>query len=163
MMRVGCADVIFIAACLLLRIKIHLHPPARNTFSYIGRISKENNIKEIDIQPSPRKFVANVSPEICDRILEYAPDDQDIQQALLDLLENRRVANRRPVKTMRAMDGILRDLDKLSGGNRAMKLLLLDKAIKCSYLTVYPLKSDEVPQSAPEGVAVVKSEGVRFV
>ncbi|WP_312637169.1 hypothetical protein [Oscillibacter sp.] len=92
---------------------------------------------------------APIPPEICDRILEYAPDDQDIQQAILDLLENRRVANKRPVKTMRAMDGILLDLDKLSSGNRGMKLLLLNKAVKCNWLTVYALKPDELPVAAP--------------
>ncbi|WP_294855651.1 hypothetical protein [uncultured Oscillibacter sp.] len=107
--------------------------------------------------PPPRRFVTNVSPEICYRILEYAPDDQDLQQAILDLLENRRVANKRPVKTLRAMDGILLDLDKLSSGNRGMKLLLLNKAVKCNWLTVYALKPDELPVAA---LAVDSSEEV---
>lgn len=126
-------------------------PPAKNTFPYIGRIRKENNKKEKDSLPSKPKFVQDIPPEICERILEYAPEDQDLQQAILDLLENRRVANKKPVKTMRAMDGILRDLDKHSGGSRDLKLSLLDKAVKCNWLTVYALKPDEMPLATPAG------------
>lgn len=113
------------------------------------QVSKETSNKP-PIVPKP-KFVRDISPEICDRILEYAPEDQDLQQAILDLLENRRVANKRPVKTMRAMNGILRDLDNFSGGSRDLKLRLLDKAVKCNWLTVYALKPDELPVAAPEG------------
>lgn len=107
--------------------------------------------KEKEPLPLKPKFVQNISPEICERILEYAPEDQDLQQAILDLLENRRVANKKPVKTVRAMNGILRDLDKLSGGSRDLKLSLLDKAVKCNWLTVYALKPDEMPLAAPAG------------
>lgn len=137
----------------------NLHPKGEeNCTPYNIRNKKENT----PIAPRP-KFVRDVSPEICDRILDYAPDDRDLQQAILDLLENRRVANKKPVKTMRAMNGILRDLDNLSGGKQDLKLRLLEQAIKCNWLTVYPLKSDELPNSSPENTTVVKSEGVRFV
>ena len=107
--------------------------------------------KEKDSLPPKPKFVQNISPEICERILEYAPDDRDLQQAILDLLENRRVANKKPVKTMRAINGILRDLDNFSGGSQDLKLRLLDKAVKCNWLTVYALKPDELPAAAPAG------------
>lgn len=110
-------------------------------------LSKET--KEKAPIPPAREFVKDLPPDICRRILEYAPNDTGLQQAILDLLENRSVANKKPVKTMRAMDGILRDLDKHSGGQRDLKLRLLDKAIKCNWLTVYKLKPDEMPLTTP--------------
>lgn len=45
------------------------------------------------------------------------------------------------------MNGILNKLDKLSGGDRGMKLALLDKATVSNWLTVFPLKPDELPAS----------------
>lgn len=134
------------------------NPPTENP----TQSNKDLNQERLDIPPiSPkRKSVRDISPEICERILKYAPEDQDLQQAILDLLENRRVANKRPVKTMRAMDGILRDLDNLSGGSGSVKLLLLDKAIKCNYLTVYPLKPDEMPRTGPAGGESEDRDGI---
>lgn len=53
------------------------------------------------------------------------------------------------------MNGILNKLDKLSGGDRALKLALLDKATVSNWLTVFPLKPDELPVSD----AVYNEEG----
>ena len=69
-------------------------------------------------------------------------------EAILGLLENRAAANKSPVKTTRAMNGILNKLDKLSGGDRTMKLVLLEKATVANWLTVFPLKPDELPARA---------------
>ena len=46
------------------------------------------------------------------------------------------------------MNGILNKLDKLSGGDRGMKLALLEKATVSNWLTVFPLKLDELPTSS---------------
>ena len=70
-------------------------------------------------------------------------------EAILGLLENRAVAKKSPVKTTRAMNGILNKLDKLSGGDRTMKLALLEKATVANWLTVFPLKPDELPAAVP--------------
>ena len=61
---------------------------------------------------------------------------------------NRREAlgPKKAVKTLRTMNGILNDLDAHSNGDRKVKLLLLAKAVKNNWLTVYPLKPDEMPQ-----------------
>lgn len=77
----------------------------------------------------------------------YAGVDPDLLEAVLGLLENR-AAVKKPVKTVRAMKGILNKLDKLSGGSREIKLALLDKATVSNWLTVYPLKPDEQSASA---------------
>lgn len=83
-------------------------------------------------------------------VTEYAGEDSELAEAILGLLENRAVMKPKPkpVQTVRAMKGILRQLDKLSGGNRERKLALLEKATLSNWLTVYPLKADETPAEA---------------
>ena len=88
-----------------------------------------------------------VPREVSERVTEYAAGDQVLCVALMGLLENR-AAIKKPVRTLRALDGILRDLDKHSGGSRATALQMLDKATKSNWLTVYPLKADELPPAA---------------
>lgn len=88
-----------------------------------------------------------VPREVLDRVKEYAGEDQELLNGIMGLLENR-TAIKKPVRTLRALDGILRDLDKHSGGSRATALQMLDKATKSNWLTVYPLKADELPPAA---------------
>lgn len=90
-----------------------------------------------------------VPREVFDLCVGYAGEDGELLDAILGLLENRAAANKAPVKTTRAMNGILNKLDKLSGGDRGMKLALLDKATVSNWLTVFPLKPDELPASGP--------------
>lgn len=90
-----------------------------------------------------------VPREILNICTGYAGEDTQLLDAILGLLENRAAANKSPVKTTRAMNGILNKLDKLSGGDRALKMALLDKATVSNWLTVFPLKPDELPR-APE-------------
>lgn len=81
------------------------------------------------------------------RITEYAGEDDELKSAILGLVLNRKEAlgNKKAVKTLRTMNGILNDLDVHSSGNRQQKLLMLAKAVKNNWLTVYPLKPDELP------------------
>ena len=90
---------------------------------------------------------------------KYAGEDQELLDAILGLLENRAVMKPKPkpVQTVRAMKGILRQLDELSGGDRGIKLALLEKATLSNWLTVYPLKPDETPETAED------EEGVRYI
>jgi len=103
-----------------------------------------------DDHTTKSKINNNIPPivphEIFSLCAAYAGEDGELLEAILGLLENR-AAIRKPVKTARAMNGILRQLDKHSGGNRAVKLLLLEKATLSNWLTVYPLKADELPAS----------------
>ena len=99
-----------------------------------------------------------VPREVFDLCVGYAGKDGELLDAILGLLENRAAANKSPVKTTRAMNGILNKLDKLSGGDRGMKLALLDKATVSNWLTVFPLKPDELPASGVEG-----EEGVTYI
>ena len=97
-----------------------------------------------------------VPTEVLAVLEEYAAGDRILADALMGLLENR-AAIKKPVKTERAMKGILRDLEKHSKGCRTTKLILLEKAITSNWLTVYPLKQDETPRET--GGAVQQKAG----
>lgn len=99
-----------------------------------------------------------VPREVLARCSAYAGEDGELLEAVLGLLENRAAAKKSPVKTVRAMNGILNKLDKLSGGDRRMKLALLDKATVSNWLTVFPLKPDELPDAGTGG-----EEGVTYI
>ena len=103
-----------------------------------------------------------ISPEILERISGYAGDDAELKDAILGLVENRKaMKGDKAVKTARAMNGILRELDKLSHGSRELKLRLLEKATTSNWLTVYPLKGDELPETVRS--QVVEEKGVRYI
>lgn len=108
-----------------------------------------------NIQNKNKQRPPIVPQEIFKRCAAYAGEDKEILDAILGFLENRALAKKSPVKTTRAMNGILNKLDKLSGGDRALKLALLDKATVSNWLTVFPLKPDELPVSD----AVYNEEG----
>ena len=90
--------------------------------------------------------------EVMDRITAYAGEDKELEDAILGLVLNRREAlgPKKAVKTLRTMNGILNDLDEHSNGDRQVKLLILAKAVKNNWLTVYPLKPDEMPEVRTE-------------
>ena len=100
--------------------------------------------------------------EVMDRIETYAGEDRELGNAILGLVLNRREAlgPKKAVKTLRTMNGILNDLDKLSSGDRNVKLLMLAKAVKNNWLTVYPLKPDELPRS--QAGQMEEQEGVEY-
>ena len=75
---------------------------------------------------------------------QYCAGDTALRDALTGLLLNR-AKLKKPVVTLRALNGILRKLDDLAGDNRSAKIALLDKAVVNGWLTVYPLKQDELP------------------
>jgi hypothetical protein len=94
-----------------------------------------------------RKNKPPIAPrEVLDRVREACGEDQELLDGIIALLENR-AAIRKPVKTLRAINGILKDLSTYSGGSRRTALAMLEQAVKRNWLTVYPLKPDELPQA----------------
>lgn len=87
-----------------------------------------------------------VPREVLDRVDEACGEDQELRDGIMALLENRKKL-RKPVDTVKKIDGILNRLSEYSGGNRRMKLAMLDKAVEWDWLSVYPLKPDELPQA----------------
>lgn len=88
-----------------------------------------------------------VPREVSERVEEACGEDKELLDGIMGLLENR-AAIHKPVKTVRAVNGILKDLSVHSGGSRRTALAMLGKAIKNNWLTVYPLKADELTQTA---------------
>ena len=76
---------------------------------------------------------------------EYAGDDQELRDALEGLAEKREKL-KKPVCTERTARLLLKKLDKLSCGERDIKIALLEKAITSNWLTVYPLRDREVEE-----------------
>lgn len=94
-----------------------------------------------------RKNKPPIAPrEVLDQVKEACGEDQELLDGIIALLENR-AAIRKPVKTLRAINGILKDLSTYSGGSRRTALAMLEQAVKRNWLTVYPLKPDELPQA----------------
>ena len=87
-----------------------------------------------------------VPREVLARVDEACGEDQELRDGIMALLENRKKL-RKPVDTVKKIDGILNRLSEYSGGNRCMKLAMLDKAVEWDWLSVYPLKPDELPQA----------------
>lgn len=98
----------------------------------------------------------------------YAGDDQELRDALEGLAENRETL-KKPMRSERSARLLLKKLDKLSGGDRALKIALLEKAVTSNWLTVYPLRDREVeelrrPRASPETAGVKKRwVGTRIV
>lgn len=90
--------------------------------------------------------------EVEKRVAEYCGEDEELRDAIMGLLENRAELNRqKAVKTEKALNGILRKLDALSGGRREVKIAMLRKATTYNWLTVFELKPDEMPPVENEG------------
>lgn len=105
-----------------------------------------------EIEPANKVYKININKppivprEVLDRVDEACGEDQELRDGIMALLENRKKL-RKPVDTVKKIDGILNRLSGYSGGNRRMKLAMLDKAVEWDWLSVYPLKPDELPQA----------------
>lgn len=113
-------------------------------------IANKDELTRENIPPIVPQEKSTELPEIKSRLTDYAGEDTELLSAIQGLLENRRVANKKPVKTLRALNGILKGLDRLSGGDRNQKLALLEHATLCNWLTVYPLRRDRYRAAEPE-------------
>lgn len=122
--------------------------------------------RDPNIMYDNKKKINNpLTPLVClERITEYAGEDRELETAIRELVANRAEAlgPKKAVRTLRTMNGILRDLDRHSDGDRAQKLLMLDNAIKNNWLTVYRLKEDELPKPKRKSTRIVEEEGVRY-
>lgn len=106
-----------------------------------SEIEPANNVYKININKPPI-----IPREVLARVDEACGEDQELRDGIMALLENRKKL-RKPVDTVKKIDGVLNRLSEYSGGNRRMKLAMLDKAVEWDWLSVYPLKPDELPQA----------------
>lgn len=93
-----------------------------------------------------KKQTPIIPREVMAKIDEYCGEDAELKAALVGFAENRTVALKKPVKTAYNAGLIGKELDKLSGGSRAVKIALLEKATRNNWQGIYPLDPDEMPK-----------------
>jgi len=76
----------------------------------------------------------------------YCGQDQELTQALADLIDIR--TKLKAVNSKRAIVCLLQELDRLSGGRRTDKLLLIRQSVTNSWKSVFPLKGRGTPPPA---------------
>lgn len=83
--------------------------------------------------------------DLWERCVAFCEGDKDLEEALMGFMENRYVRNN-PMETNRSLSILLNRLKNLSGGDHAVMIALLDKAVLKNWDSVYKLKPDEMPQ-----------------
>lgn len=91
-------------------------------------------------------------------------------QPLVDAMQRflqMRVEIKKPVKSMQAAAMLWNKLVKLSAGDPAYMVAMLDKATERQWLSLFPLKDDELPQRrqtvSADNAGRVDLSGVEFV
>ena len=79
----------------------------------------------------------------------YVGEDRELAKALGDLIEIR--VAKKAINSKRAIQSLLRTLDRLSEGRREDKLLLLDQSITNSWKGIFPLKGRPAPREHDAG------------
>ena len=79
----------------------------------------------------------------------YVGEDREMAKALGDLIEIR--VAKKAINSKRAIQSLLRTLDRLSEGRREDKLLLLDQSITNSWKGIFPLKGRPAPREHDAG------------
>lgn len=88
-----------------------------------------------------------VPREILDLVATYAGADTELRDSLAEFLVNRATPPKaNPVKTAYGMKRLLNDLDRLSGGDRAVKMMIIDKSIKNNWRGFFKLDQADFPK-----------------
>lgn len=88
----------------------------------------------------------------------YVGQDNELAWALADFIQLREQL--RAVNSAAAIKALLRKLDKLSGGERGMKLQLIEEALANSWKSVFPPRGGQARPSVPPDRRVVEREEV---
>lgn len=128
-------------------------------------ISRKTNKKDNNpLPPKPSPPGKPNTPEGVAAVFDgYAGEDGELRQLLADFQESR-VNIKKPLHTQRAAKILLNKLDRLSGGDRGLKLALLETSILHGWESVYPLKEDgQSQQGKPGENAAVLPEGGTWI
>jgi hypothetical protein len=117
----------------------------------------DKNVHNPPIKENNKKCVTGArtredKPDEIGGILDgFAGEDVELRSALEDFREDRR-RRKKPMKTPLAASRFVKRLRSLSGGDRAVMLVMIDKAIERGLDTVYPLPPDEMPKAVPRSL-----------
>lgn len=141
-------------------------PERANMLAQTGKCYKEHvktNVETHEDTPLPPKAekAAKASDEVPAVLDAYAGEDRELRERLEEFRETRK-RKKKPLQTRRAAAVLTGKLDRLSAGDRAVKLALLDNAILHGWDSVYPLKEDELPEAAGRRSRPLRGEGVTY-
>lgn len=126
---------------------------------------KTENKTYTPLPPVPEaegKAVSAASRDEAGEVLDrYAGEDGELRERLEEFREVRR-QKKKPLRTRRAASILTGKLDRLSGGDRAAKLELLDTAILHGWDSVYPLKEDGGPPGTVKRDQPLRDDWVTF-
>lgn len=121
-----------------------------------GGIKRKNNTS---IEHTPISPTKKYPKDVCEVMKEYCGNDIELIRAMEAFLDNR-IEMKKPVKTKRSAMLLVNKLTKLSGGDNALKVALLDEAILHDWLSVFPLKMDGTRQRSSG--EPLRGKGVRY-
>lgn len=120
-----------------------MSPPDKNVTPGVTKMSPPIRSKKNIKGNNPHTPV-----EVWDAIEAYlggSDGDPEYREAIEALLRNRQAMGK-PVRTRQAMNQILNRLRRVN--QRETEIAMLGKAVELDWLTVYPLKPDELPETA---------------
>lgn len=134
-----------------------------NTLAQMGKCNIEHvktHVETHEGTPLPPKAPKDEVSAVFDAC---AGEDRELRERLEEFREER-AKKKKPLRTRRAAVVLAGKLDRLSGGDRAVKLALLDNAILHGWDSVYPLKEDERPGAGDIGGSEpLWNEGVTYI
>lgn len=116
-----------------------------NSYGITGMNKRNDNNPPIVPQEGTGGGKKKIEQEILLAVAEYAGEDHALMTAILDFIGNR-ASIKKPVKTMATLNGILRNLSKLSKGDHAVQVAMLEEATVHNWQTVYALKPDKLAE-----------------
>jgi len=134
------------------------HPPMRE----IRFANKDEKKKEKQKENTPkapqgrRREKTELAEDVKALLRDYVGEDRELAQEMAALVEVR--AEKKAVNSKRAVRMLLAELDRLSGGRREDKLLLIRQSVVNSWKSVFPLRGGNRDQPPPS--SVVASEEV---
>lgn len=121
-------------------------------FHQTGKCNKETVTDQLYYPPLPPKgergTMTKDKADVRTLLAVYAGEDQELAQALDDLMEVR--AAKKAVDSPRAIATLLNKLDKLAGGSREQKLQIIRESVTNSWKGVFPLKGGQAPAARRE-------------
>ena len=131
--------------------EMHFTEPGQ-PFHQTVKCNKETVTDQLYYPPLPPKGGRAGRKENRDAVkallAEYAGEDQELAQALDDLMEVR--SAKKAVDSPRAISTLLHTLDKLGGGDRDVKLQIVRQSVTNSWKSVFPLKGGQAPPDRRE-------------
>lgn len=110
----------------------------------IDKNSKDKNNKAV---PGLNELCSGIASVMAD--VPTTPDQINELHEAIEAYCQMRKAQRKPLQTQRAVNGIIKKLVAYSAKNYEAMIAVLDHSTNCSYIDVFPLKNVAPPQALP--------------